>query len=251
MLKSKKLVIGNWKMLPFSMEEAKSQIGRISKIMAKLKHTTVVVAPSFVHIAPLSVKKSKIIWGAQNVFGKREGSATGEVSVRMLKDLGVEFVIVGHSERRALGETNEVVATKTATILAEGLKPVLCVGEKERDLNGNYLYELQTQLLESVAQVKRGDMLDLVIAYEPVWAIGATTPLDSHEIHMSVIYIRKILSEHFSRDLANAVKILYGGTVTADNAATIIKDGGVDGLLVGRESLKPEFAELLRDVDKV
>ncbi len=250
MLKNKKLIIGNWKMSPATLAEAKKLVGNTTKTATKLKKTTVVLAPAFVHLAPFSVKKSKIRWGAQDVCVKREGSLTGEIGVRMLKDINVEFVIIGHSERRAMGETNEIIAKKVVTTLAEGLKPVLCIGEEIRDNDGEYLNELKTQLLECIVDVKRGDMLDLVIAYEPVFAIGASESMDSHNIHTSVLYIRKVLAEHFSKDLALSAMILYGGSVNLDSAVDIIKNGGVDGLLIGRASLGNEFNELLKAVEK-
>lgn len=251
MLKNKKFVVGNWKMTFPTLADAKNQASRVKKVISKLRHTTVVLAPSFVHIAPLVSKTGRLLFSAQNAYIKNEGSATGEVSVKTLKDLGVEFVIVGHSERRAMGETNEIVAKKVATVLAEGLKPILCVGEKERDLDGNYLHELQEQVLASIAEVKRGDMLDLVIAYEPVFAVGGSAALDVHEIHTSILFIRKILAEQFSKDLAHSAVVLYGGTVNLDNAAEIMRDGAVDGLLIGRDSTKPTFGELLLSVDRV
>ena len=250
MLKNKKLIIGNWKMSPASLAEAKKLVANTAKMAVKLKRTTVVLAPSFVHISPFSTKKSRILWGAQDVCVKRDGSLTGEVGVRMLKDLKVEFVIIGHSERRSQGETNDIIAKKVVTTLAEGLKPVLCIGETVRDNDGEYLLELKTQLLECISDVKRGDMLDLVIAYEPVFAIGATEAMNSHDIHTSVLYIRKILAEHFSKDLALSAMVLYGGTVNADNAGEIIKNGGVDGLLIGRASLNSEFGEILKVVER-
>jgi triosephosphate isomerase (TIM) len=250
MLKNKKLIIGNWKMSPATLVEAKKLVANVSKTALKLRKTTTVLAPSFVHIASFSNKKSKILWGAQDVCEKSAGAATGEVNVKMLKDLHVQFVIIGHSERRMMGETNDLIAKKVVTTLAEGLKPVLCIGEVVRDNDGEYLNELKTQLLECISQVKRGDMLDLIIAYEPVSAIGATEALNSHDIHTSVLYIRKVLAEHFSKDLALSAMILYGGTVNLDNAPDIIKNGGVDGLLVGRASLSNEFGELLKAVEK-
>ncbi len=237
-------------MSPTSLVEAKKLVANTTKVATKLKKTTVVLAPAHVHIAAFSAKKSKILWGAQDVCVKREGSMTGEVSVRMLKDLKVEFVIIGHSERRVMGETNEIIAKKVVTTLAEGLKPVLCIGETTHDPDGEYLQEIKIQLLECIAQVKRGDMLDLVIAYEPVSAIGGTEPLNSHDIHTSVLYIRKVLAEHFSKDLALSAMVLYGGSVNVDNAGDIIRNGGVDGLLVGRASLSNEFGEILKSVEK-
>ena len=250
MLKNKKLIIGNWKMSPATLAEAKKLVTNVTKTATKLRKTTAVLAPAFVHIAPFTAKKSKILWGAQDVCLKREGSHTGEVGIRMLKDLKVEFVIIGHSERRLMGEANDIIAKKVVTTLAEGLKPVLCIGETVRDTDGEYLNELKTQLLECLADVKRGDMLDLVIAYEPVSAIGATESLNSHDIHTSVLYIRKVLAEHFSKDLALSAMVLYGGSVNVDNAVDIIKNGGVDGLLVGRASLSNEFGELLKAVER-
>ena len=237
-------------MSPATLAEAKKIVANTTKVAVKLRKTTAVLVPSFVHIAPFSTKKSKILWGAQDVYFKREGSHTGEISIRMLKDLHVEFVIIGHSERREMGETNDVISKKVVTTLAEGLKPVLCIGEKSRDNDGDFLLELKTQLLECIVDVKRGDMLDLVIAYEPVSAIGATEPLNSHDIHTSVLYIRKVLAEHFSKDLALSAMVLYGGTVNSENAVDIIKNGGVDGLLVGRASLSNEFGEILKAVEK-
>ncbi len=237
-------------MAPTTLAEAKKIVLNTTKVATKLKKTTAVLAPSYVHIAPFSTKKTKVLWGAQDVCVKREGSMTGEISIRMLKDLNVEFVIIGHSERRSMGETNDLIAKKVVTTLAEGLKPVLCIGESVRDNDGEYLIEIKTQLLECIAEVKRGDMLDLVIAYEPVSAIGATEPLNSHDIHTCVLYIRKVLAEHFSKDLALSAMILYGGSVNVDNAGEIIKNGGVDGLLVGRASLSNEFGELLKAVEK-
>ena len=237
-------------MAPATLAEAKKLVTNTTKVATKLKKTTAVIAPAFVHIANFSKKKSKILWGAQDVCEKSEGAITGEVSVKMLKDLNVEFVIIGHSNRRMMGESNELIAKKVVTTLAEGLKPVLCIGETVRDNDGEYLNELKTQLLECISQVKRGDMLDLVIAYEPVSAIGATEPLNSHDIHTSVLYIRKVLADHFSKDLALAAMVLYGGTVNSENAGEIIKNGGVDGLLIGRASLSNEFGELLKAVEK-
>jgi triosephosphate isomerase (TIM) len=250
MLKNKKLIIGNWKMSPATLAEAKKLVANTIKTATKLKKTTAVLVPAYVHIAPFSTKKSKVLWGAQDVCVKRDGSMTGEVSVRMLKDLNVEFVIIGHSERRGMGEKNDLIAKKVVTTLAEGLKPVLCIGETVRDNDGEYLIEIKTQLLECIAEVKRGDMLDLVIAYEPVSAIGATEPLNSHDIHTSVLYIRKVLAEHFSKDLALSAMILYGGSVNVDNSVEIIKNGGVDGLLIGRASLSNEFGEILKAVER-
>lgn len=238
-------------MAPLTLGEAKKLVANTSKVVTKLKRTTAVIAPSFVHISSFSTKKSKILWGAQDVYEKSEGAITGAVSVKMLKDLKVEFVIIGHSNRRMMGETNEVIAKKVVTTLAEGLKPILCIGETVRDNDGEYLSELRTQLLECIKDVKRGDMLDLIIAYEPVSAIGATEPLNSHDIHTSVLYIRKVIAEHFSKDLAHAAMVLYGGTVNAINAPEILKNGGVDGLLIGRASLSSEFGELLVAVDRV
>lgn len=251
----KKIVIANWKMNPFSAKEAENILNGVKKSVAKLKKTQVVICPPFVYFneARKNIGKStNLFLGAQNSFWEIEGSFTGEVSPEMIKNYGGAYVILGHSERRSLGETDEIVSKKTIACLKTGLKVILCIGEKIRDDQGDYLVFLREEIRNSLNKVQKKFLKNLIIAYEPIWAIGkkdadAMSPADIRE---TAIYIKKILSEIYGQETAVTVPILYGGSVGGKNAGDIIKDGGVNGLLVGHQSLKPEnFNEILRSVE--
>ena len=253
----KKIIIANWKMNPFSAKEAEYILNGVKKTAAKLKKTQTVICPPFIYFNNLRkiIGKSTILFlGAQNSFWEIEGAFTGEVSPEMIKNSGGSYVILGHSERRALGESDEIVSKKTVVCLKTGLKTVVCIGEKVRDEQGDYLAFLKNEIRNSLNKVQKRFLRNLIIAYEPIWAIGkkdaeAMLPADIHE---TVIYIKKVLSEIYGQESALAVPILYGGSVGGKNAGEIIKDGGVNGLLVGHQSLKPEnFNEILRSVENI
>ena len=253
----KKIIIANWKMNPFSAKEAEYILNGVKKTAAKLKKTQTVICPPFIYFNNLRkiIGKSTILFlGAQNSFWEIEGAFTGEVSPEMIKNSGGSYVILGHSERRALGESDEMVSKKTLVCLKTGLKTVVCIGEKVRDEQGDYLAFLKNEIRNSLNKVQKRFLRNLIIAYEPIWAIGkkdaeAMLPADIHE---TVIYIKKVLSEIYGQESALAVPILYGGSVGGKNAGEIIKDGGVNGLLVGHQSLKPEnFNEILRSVENI
>lgn len=251
----KKIIIANWKMNPFSAKEAMGILNGVKKTVAKLKKTQVVICPPFVYFNDVrkSIGKSvNLFLGAQNSFWEIEGAFTGEVSPEMIKNYGAAYVILGHSERRSLGETDEIVSKKTIACLKTGLKVILCIGEKIRDDQGDYLVFLREEIRSSLNKVQKKFLRNLIIAYEPIWAIGkkdadAMLPADIRE---TVIYVKKTLSEIYGQETAVTVPILYGGSVGGKNAEEIIKDGGVNGLLVGHQSLKPEnFNEILRSVE--
>lgn len=253
----KKIIIANWKMNPFSAKEAEGILNGVKKTAVKLKKTQAVICPPFVYFNNLRKiigKSGNLFLGAQNSFWEIEGAFTGEVSPEMIKNYGGTYVILGHSERRALGETDEMVSKKTVACLKTGLKAVVCVGEKVRDEQGDYLVFLREEIRNSLNKVQRKFLRNLIIAYEPIWAIGkkdadAMLPAD---IRQTAIYVKKILSEIYGNEIATAVPILYGGSVGGKNAGDIIKDGGVDGLLVGHQSLKPEsFSEILKSVENI
>ncbi len=170
----------------------------------------------------------------------------------MLKDIGVTHIIVGHSERRAGGETDEIVAKKTQAVLEIGIHPIVCVGEKERDAHGLYLETLKDQIKNSLANAPKKLINQLIIAYEPIWAIGAKEAMDPSIVHEMSLFIKKVLSDIYGHDNAINTPILYGGSVNFRNASDIIEKGQVDGLLIGRESVNiPGFIELLKAVDTV
>lgn len=252
----RKIIVGNWKMNPVTLVEAHGIFSKIKKVAQNLDTTQVVMCPPFVYLAKFlpaktGVKvKPTVSVGAQNVFHEPQGAHTGEVSAPMLKDLGVTHVIVGHSERRAAGETDEVVSKKVLAVLEAGMHPILCVGEAVHDAQGLYLETLKNQIKNSLAKVPKKLLGQIIVAYEPIWAIGAKEPMEAAVIEEMAIFIKKVLSDLSDRDNAISTPILYGGSINFRNAPDIMVRGKVDGLLVGRESVNtPGFIELLKAVD--
>jgi triosephosphate isomerase (TIM) len=250
----KKLIIGNWKMNPVKLEDAKKVIKKTRRVAGTLKHTDVVVCPPFIYIHSAISKRdsSSLKIGAQTVSYEDGGPHTGEVGATMLHDIGVSYVIAGHSEERALGDTDEIVARRVKAIVESGMNAVLCVGEKERDEGGVYLEFLKEQIKNSLVGISQNRAKNIIIAYEPVWAIGAKEAMIPEQVYEMALFVKKVFSDVFSQDQAMKVMVLYGGSVNFRNAADIIKIGQVDGLLVGRESVNmPGFVELLKAVDSV
>ncbi|MHB1118122.1 MAG: triose-phosphate isomerase family protein, partial [Minisyncoccota bacterium] len=191
--------------------------------------------------------------GAQNTWMENEGAYTGEISPSMLASLKISHVIIGHSERRALGESDELVNKKILAAIKAGLTAVLCVGEGERDPDGEYLKYISRQIKIALAGVAKKDLIRIVIAYEPVWAIGkhalrAASADDALEV---AILIKKTLADLYGKD-GGVVPVLYGGSVDAKNAGEFLMKSHVDGLLVGRASLDPKvFGEILKSADTI
>ncbi len=250
MKKNKLLIVANWKMNPTTAEKAKEIFRGIKNESKNLKNVNVVVCPPFVYLNELEKinDKSPILLGAQDVFWEKEGSFTGEISAGMLSGEG--YVILGHSERRELGETDEMVAKKISSAIKSSLKPILCVGEKSRDDHGEYLHFLRAQIINSLNKLTKKSLADLVVAYEPIWAIGQAEAMPVEEIHQMTIFIKKVLVEIFGAKTKIEVPVLYGGSVNAKNAKDIITLGEVQGLLIGRESLNPKkFGELVKSLE--
>ncbi|HPB60422.1 MAG TPA: triose-phosphate isomerase, partial [Candidatus Paceibacterota bacterium] len=195
---TKKIIIGNWKMNPVSRKEAREIVNGIKKTVASIRKTAVVLCPPVIYLENLIGKKSgKILFGAQDVYWEEKGAHTGNISPVMLKEAGADYVIVGHSERRASGEGGETINRKIKAAMKAGLKVILCVGEKDRDSHGHYLKVLETQLKEALIKIPPRLADKLVIAYEPVWAIGKdATGVETPDGFMhNAIFIRKILSK--------------------------------------------------------
>lgn len=255
MAKKSTLVVGNWKMYVTSPDVAKKFTATLRRKSRAFAGVDAALAPSFTLlptvVAGLKGSTSKV--GAQDVSEFTDHARTGEVSGAMLKSAGVQFVIVGHSERRAMGESNDIVRTKLKEVLAQGLTVLLCVGERERDDNGTYLSFIEEQLgsaLSGMGPIKPGK---LIIAYEPVWAIGksAQDAMKPAEVREMSIFIKKTLTQHLDRAAALKVPILYGGSVEATNAKALIKEGDVNGLLVGHASAEVEsFVAILSSLAK-
>lgn len=210
----------------------------------------VLVCPTFVHLDPTiaAAEGTKVSVGAQDVYFESNGAFTGETSTEMLVDLGCEFVILGHSERRnVIGECDELINKKLHAALKAGLKPVLCVGEllEEREA-GKTMEVVQRQIEGSLKDVSDDQMANVVIAYEPVWAIGTgktASPEQAQEVHSD---LRNLLATRYNLDLSEKVRILYGGSVKPANAAELMACADIDGALVGGASLKAEsFAEII------
>lgn len=246
------LVVGNWKMNPLSVSLSFKLAKEIKSLLSKKNPVTVVIAPPALYLE--TVKKVAngshlFTLGAQNAYYEKLGAHTGEISIPMLKDIGVSHVILGHSERREKGETDVAVNQKVLAVIKEGLIAVLCIGERARDSAGNYLTFIEQQIRSSLREVGRTKLEQVVIAYEPVWAIGAGVSATPEDVREMRIFIEKVLSDIFGRNYASKVRILYGGSVSEKNAKEIFVQGTVDGFLVGGASLHPrEFVHIIKNV---
>ncbi|MDR3519377.1 MAG: triose-phosphate isomerase [Candidatus Pacebacteria bacterium] len=235
----KKIICANWKMNPLTLKEAEKLVNDIAKNITTIKKTEIAVCPPFLYLEKLRKISKKIIIGAQDAFPGDVGAFTGEVSAEMLYLLGTKYVILGHSERRALGETNDDVNKKIKASIASGLYPILCVGERTRDESHDYFNLIKTQLEVCLSGISKNSTAKIIVAYEPIWAISTTpdrrdaTADDSREM---AVFIRKNLFDKFGKD-ATQIRVLYGGSVNEKTAGDFLENGGVDGLLVGQASL--------------
>jgi triosephosphate isomerase len=234
------LVIGNWKMNG-TLAEARPLAAGVRDGLKRLRDVEVALCPPFTALPAVAeiLGGSPIRWGAQNCHWEVSGAHTGEISPPMLAELGCRFVLVGHSERRRdMGETDGQVNRKVQALLAQSLTPVLCVGETaEERRQGLTFTTVEGQLRAGLAGVAAEGVAAVVLAYEPVWAIGTgvnATPAQAAEVHG---YLRGLLSELASKEAAQSVRILYGGSVKADNAAALTAEPEIDGALVGGASL--------------
>ncbi len=235
-------------------DTAKKFAQGLKRATSKLSGVDVWVAPSFTLLPAVagSLKGSTIKVGAQTVAAHEGGAHTGDVSGAMLKGVGASFVIVGHSERRAAGSTNEMVHQQFVHAAQSGLAPVLCVGETERKEDGSHFSYIEEQL-SSALKGALPHAAKMIVAYEPVWAIGksAAEAMQPAELEETVIFIRKTLADLLGRTDALKIKILYGGSVEGENAQKLIAEGGVNGFLVGHASAQLDsFVEILRQCTK-
>ncbi len=246
----KKIVAANWKMNT-TVTQGEKLVDEILNNLPGLLNCTVIIAPPFTHL-PMLVKKAKgteICIAAQNCHQEKSGAFTGEISVDMLNDLGVNYVILGHSERRQLfHENNEIVKLKMNTVLASGLLPIFCCGEpldiRTSETQNIFVHQ---QLEESLFHLHEDEFAKVCIAYEPIWAIGTgrtASPEQAQEMHM---FIRDKIAVRYNKVVSETTKILYGGSIKADNAKTLFSQGDVDGGLVGGASLSSAgFLDIIR-----
>jgi len=246
----KPIIAGNWK-LNNTLKESIELVTSLKDNLSGISDIDIVVCPVFTSLSAVKevIADSNIKLGAQDVFWQDSGAFTGEVSAVMLADVGVEYVIIGHSERRQyFGETNETVNRKIKAVLNHGLTPIVCLGEVLEEREEDKTFDvIKTQLNESFAGMSAEEMKKIVIAYEPVWAIGTgktATPEQAEEVHK---YIRELIANCYDQETASVVRIQYGGSVKPENISELIAQPDIDGALVGGASLKAEsFIEIVK-----
>jgi triosephosphate isomerase len=234
-------IAGNWKMTQ-NRASAVALAEGVAKAAQAVQNVDIAVCPPSCYLDAVgkAIAGSKVLLGAQNMYHEKDGAFTGELSAAMLRDLGCTYVILGHSERRhILGESDAAINKKAHAALAAGLIPIVCVGEllSEREA-GQTLAVIQRQFDGSLAGISSEQMKTIVIAYEPVWAIGTgkvATPQQAEEVHLA---LRKIIAERYNSSIADVVRMQYGGSVKPDNAAELLGQPDIDGALVGGASLK-------------
>lgn len=250
----KMLLVGNWKMNPRNVEEAKALLEAVKKQSKSSARVDVVVAPPVVYVAEARrTLGTRFLLGAQDISDEKMGAFTGEVGASMLESVGVSHVIIGHSERRAKGEKDDVIEKKVASVLKSNMTVVLCVGERERDTHGKYFSFVEEQVRLALRGVSGGKLSQVVIAYEPIWAISTSspgarpaTPEDAHEM---ILFIRKVLSDLYMRASAEKVRILYGGSVDQKNIQALLEGSGAQGFLVGGASLRAaDFSSIIKAI---
>jgi len=218
----KPLIVANWKCNPTTLKGAKLLFDSVKKEIKNIKNIEVVLCPPFIYLPILTVHRQvmNIKLGAQDCFWKQQGAFTGEISPLMLKDLGCQYVIIGHSERRALGETDEMINKKIRAALKSKLKPILCI--------------------DKISQIKKDLKTEIIIAYEPLFAIGTGKPCSIEK------------AKKMRTSLIRFKTVLYGGSINSENAKDYIKEAGFQGLLVGGASLEPkEFIQIVKNVSRV
>ena len=247
----KLIIAGNWK-LNNTAQQAVELVTLLKREVGDITDVDIVVCPVATALPDVRdvLLESNIALGAQNVYWEDSGAFTGEVSAPLLKEIGVEYVIIGHSERRQyFGETNQAVNKKIRAALNHGLTPIVCVGEVLKERESNKTFEvIRTQCKESLAGFSADEVKAMIIAYEPVWAIGTgktATPAQAQEVHK---FIRELLVKMHNEEAAETVRIQYGGSVKPENIAELMAQPDIDGALVGGASLKADsFVSIVKN----
>lgn len=246
----KPIIAGNWKMYK-TVERAINLVGELAEIVSEVKDVEIVVCPPFTALDAVidTAAGTNIEVGAQNMHWETEGAFTGEISPLMLKQMGCSYVILGHSERRQyFGETDENVNKKLKSSFKYQLVPIVCVGETlEQREQGITEQVIRTQVEAGLANLDNSEVSGLVVAYEPVWAIGTGKTASNSDAQQVIGFIRKTIAEMYGSDLAEQVRILYGGSVKPDNIKGLMEEKDIDGALVGGASLEAQsFAHIVK-----
>ena len=243
-----KILIFNWKMNPNGLKEAKGLLASYKAI--KSKHEIIICPPfCFLEEATLLLKtRQGMALGAQDCFLKDGGAFTGQVSALQLKSLGVKYVILGHSEKRALGDTDKIINLKLRTALRAGLKPILCLGETKISKEKGKTFELlKGQVKNCLLGVSKKELGQIILAYEPVWAIGSGVACKEDEVLTVILYLKKLITENYSKKVSSEIRIIYGGSVSSENAKDYLNNKWINGLLIGGASLnKKELSKIIK-----
>jgi len=247
----KALIVGNWKMNPATSTEARALLTASKQIAEKSSAVSLVIAPPALYLQDLIAryKGKKLGFAVQSARPEKVTAITGGVSLAQVKELRVSWAIIGHAERRALGESDDDTRAQIAAALTLKMNPILCVGEKERDDTGGHFRTIASQIKHACDGLEASQIGKIVIAYEPVWKIGAQNAMSPNEMHEMSIFIRKTLVE-IAPDAAMKMKILYGGSIDTTSAPLMMQHGDVAGLLIGRASLESTtLREIVRAID--
>lgn len=241
------LIVANWKAYVEDIAKAK-KLFAISKKLSKEARSDIVLAPPAPFLGALALRnRSRVAFAAQDVSKTTGGAQTGEATAQSYAAIGAAYAIIGHSERRAAGDTDTVISEKLAHALAHGLTPILCIGEHERDGEGRYLTFVREELTNTMKSLAPKERSRIIIAYEPLWAIGKTAALSiqPNDLIEMVLYIRKVLAELLHGKNASRTIILYGGSVEPDNIRELAASSRIDGFLIGHASVDPHIFTLL------
>ncbi len=241
------LIVANWKAYVEDLAKAK-KLFAVAKRLASSTSISIVLAPSAPFLGALAIRnKSKVAFAAQDVSRTTGGAKTGEITAQMYAATGAAYAIIGHSERRAAGDTDAIVAEKLVHALTHGLIPVLCIGETERDDDGRYLAVVREELTAAIESLAPKERAKIIVAYEPLWAIGktASAAIGPNDLAEMVLYIRKVLAELLPGKSSARSLVLYGGSVEPDNVRDLAASSGIDGLLVGHVSVDSHSFSLL------
>ncbi|KKW19607.1 MAG: Triosephosphate isomerase [Parcubacteria group bacterium GW2011_GWA2_51_10] len=246
----KTIIVANWKMNPASFREAKKLFEATKKMAERASGVSIIVAPPVLFLRGLAAeyRGRKISFAAQNTHFELRGGFTGEISLPQVKDAGASHVIIGHSERRAMGESNEDTRKKVAAALSSKLIPILCVGETVRVKGGEHFTMIKEQLRVALLELTPAHASRVIIAYEPAWAIGGESSISPQEMQTIAIFISKTMVDMHGK-IGHRVKILYGASIGEQNAAAMMKEGRVAGLIVGHVSIDAKrFGALLQSL---
>lgn len=246
---NKKLIIANWKCNPATLKEAEHLFNALMGL--KIKNTEVILCPPFVYLKDGFLKEGPWQFGAQDCHWENKGAFTGAVSPLMLKDLGCNYVIIGHSERRKyFKETDEMINLKIKAALKNRLIPVLCVGEESRESGEEIDKIVGEELEKDLADIPGTRIQEIVIAYEPIWAIGSGNPCSPEDTMKATLFIRSKIAKMYNRKIADKIRVIYGGSVVSNNVASYLKEMGIDGVLPGAASLNAtEFINLVKNAE--